>query len=87
MAGFKITPTPNPNSIRVGCDKKISPSPQTFTSAEEAAADPIAKDLFAISGVIQVFMLNDFLSINKDGSSEWSAIQPEVEKVMEKHLS
>ena len=87
MSAFKITATPNPNSIRVGCEKKISASPQTFTTAEEAAADPIAKDLFAIPGITQVFMLNDFISINKDGSNGWPVIQPEVEKVMEKHLS
>ena len=87
MSAFKITGTPNPNSIRVGCEKKISAGPQTFTSAEEAAADPIAKDLFAIPGVTQVFMLNDFISINKDGSNAWSVMEPEVAKVMEKHLS
>ena len=43
--------------------------------------------MFAIPGITQVFMLNDFISINKDGSNAWPVIQPEVEKVMEKHLS
>ena len=87
MSNFKITPTPNPNSIRVGLEKTISAGPQTFTSAEEAASDPPAKDLFAIPGVTQVFMLNNFVSITKAGSAGWAAIQPEVEKVLERHLS
>ena len=87
MSSFKITPTPNPNSIRVGLEKTISAGPQTFTSADEAASEPLAKDLFAIPGITQVFMLNNFVSINKDNSAEWAAIQPEVEKVLERHLS
>ena len=87
MSAFTITPTPNPNSIRVGLQQTLSASPQTFKTAEEAASEPLAKDLMGVAGVTQVFMMANFITINKDASAEWPALEPEVAKVLEKHLS
>lgn len=84
---FRIGPTPNPNSVRVALTEPLFDAPRTFASAEQAAADPLAKRLFAVEGVVQVFMMNDFISVNKSPSSEWSDVEPKIAKVLTEHFA
>ncbi len=83
---FQIGTTPNPNSIRVGLSEAMFPSATTFKSAADAEGNALAKDLFGIAGVVQVFMLNNFISINKDPGVNWAGIEPKVAEVLLKHL-
>lgn len=83
---FQIGTTPNPNSIRVGLSQPMFPAARTFRTAAEAEGEPIAKGLLGIPGVVQVFMLNNFISINKDPGAEWAKIEPKVAEVLMKHL-
>jgi len=83
---FQIGTTPNPNSIRVGLSQPMFPAALTFRGAAEAEGNPIAKALLGIPGVVQVFMLNNFISINKDPGAEWAKIEPKVAEVLVKHL-
>lgn len=84
---FRMAATPNPNSIRIGLSAPLFPKAQSFTSAAQAEANPLAKDLLAIPGVTLVFMLKDFISINKDPGADWGEIEPKVAEVLMKHLN
>jgi len=84
---FQIGPTPNPNSIRVGLSQALFAKPATFTSAAQAEADPLAKKLFALKGVVQVFMMNNFISVNKDASASWANLEPQVASVLAGHFN
>lgn len=84
---IQIGPTPNPNAIRVGLSTVVSPKSLSFSSAAQAEADPLAKKLFAVPGVTLVFMLNNFISINKDAGADWSAIEPKVAQILENHFN
>lgn len=79
---FRIGPTPNPNSIRVGLEQSLFPKAATFRTAAEAAGNDMAGALLSIPGVVQVFMLNDFISINKDPGADWAKIEPKVAEVL-----
>ena len=83
---FQIGPTPNPNSIRVGLSQPMFASAMTFKTAAEAAGNPIAGDLLGIPGVVQVFMLNNFISINKDPGADWATIEPRVAEILMQNL-
>ncbi len=83
---FQIGPTPNPNSVRVALSEALFPKAATFASAAAAEADPLAKKLLAVPGVVQVFMLNNFISINKDPGAEWAKVEPGVAQVLERHF-
>ena len=84
---FQIGTTPNPNSIRIGLSDPVFPKPMSFNSAEQAEGDALAKKLFAISGVTMVFMLNNFISVNKDAQAEWSAIEPGITQALADHFN
>ncbi len=84
---FQIGTTPNPNSIRIGLAQSMFPKPATYKSAQEAEGQPIAKALFGIPGIAQVFTLNNFITITKDPSADWGKIEPKVAEVLMAQLN
>ena len=72
-----VQPTPNPNAIKFSLDVPTTDgSPKTFRNAGEAAGTPLARELFAIPGVVYVFMTSNFISVNKSPESRWEEIVP-----------
>jgi hypothetical protein len=85
MSDLLITPhpTPNPNSVKFVANRPLTDGPtRTFYSAAAAADDPVAKRLFALPGVVGVMILNDFCSVNQDGSQNWDELAPKVMTIL-----
>lgn len=89
MAGiqFQIAPTPNPNSIRIGLSTVVTPTNLSFSSAVQAESHPLAKRLFEVPGVTLVFMMNNFISVNKDPGADWAKIEPKVAEILQGHFN
>lgn len=49
-----------------------------FKSVKESMTSPLAKRLFSIKGVILVFFGSDFITVQKEASSSWSVLKPDV---------
>lgn len=84
---FSIGTTPNPNSIRVGLSQALFLKATTYTSSAQAEGNALVTAILAIPGVVQVFTLNNFISINKDPGAEWAKIEPKVAEALMKHLN
>jgi hypothetical protein len=83
---FEIGTTPNPNSIRVALSEPLFPKARTFTKAKGGQDDALAGKLLGVAGVVQVFMLNNFISINKEAGVDWSSVEPAVARVLQEHF-
>lgn len=53
-------------------------SGRNFANAREAMASPLAKKLFLIDGVSQIFFGSDFITVTKSDDYGWSVIKPDV---------
>lgn len=84
---FTIGTTPNPNSIRIGLTQPIFAKPTTYANAQAAAADPLMRKIFALPGIVQVFAMADFLSINKDAATDWSVLEPKIAQILQEHFA
>jgi len=83
-----IQPTPNVNALKFVVSRRLTEGrSQTFRSSEEATTHPLAAGLFAIPGVVQVFLLNDFLTVTRDPSASWDQIASAAEAVIRNHLA
>ncbi len=83
-----ITPTPNPNSMKFTLDRRVVESgSRSYASRGRAEGDPLATELFTIPGVANVFMLNDFITVTKDSTTEWETILPAAEAAIRRHLA
>ncbi len=84
----EIQPTPNINALKFVVNRRVTEGrSQTFRSAEEARAHPLAARLFAIPGVVQVFLLNDFVTVTRDPSVAWDTIAASAEAAIQAHFA
>ncbi|KAH8863611.1 NFU1 iron-sulfur cluster scaffold isoform 1 [Schistosoma japonicum] len=71
--------TPNPNSLKYFPGQAVLGSgTRDFPSRKQAGSSPLARQLFRIEGVEQVFFGPDFITITKNNDFEWAVIKPDV---------
>ena len=86
MATATPNPTPNPNALKFDLDVTL---PESFnvTSREDAAGNAFAEAVFAVDGVVSVFGVNDFVSVNRrDAEVAWEPIVEAVQQAAGRHL-
>jgi Fe-S cluster biogenesis protein NfuA len=68
--------TPNPNALKFVLNERLLKyETRQFHNIEEAENDPLAKGIFEISGVVSVFYMDKFVTIEKTKSVNWGQIQ------------
>jgi len=82
-----VQQTPNPNAMKFTLPERIFPVPQSFASGAAAAAHPLAAAIFALGGVYNVFMVQDFVTVNKLPDVEWPALIAPVQACIAAYLS
>ncbi len=68
--------TPNPQALKFVLNEKLlNIETRSFQSKEEAESDPLAKQIFELEGVISVFYMDKFVTIEKEPATSWNKIQ------------
>ena len=83
---FQVGSTPNPNAVRVGLSQVLFEKATTYAGPSAAEADPLAKKLFAVGNIKQVFFCNDFITVTKESVAAWPDLQPKLEQVLAEHF-
>ncbi|HVY41469.1 MAG TPA: NifU family protein [Hyphomicrobiaceae bacterium] len=85
---IQTEPTPNPATLKFIPGRTVlGDGTVDFRSADEAVHSPLAQRLFAVDGVVGVFLGSDFISVTK-GDSEWQHLKPAIlGAIMEHYMS
>ena len=76
-----VSPTPNPNALKLTLNRVISATGRTYRAG--AAADVAwAQALLSIAGIVAVYGVNNFISINKQPEASWDTIVPQAEAAL-----
>ena len=77
--------TPNPHSLKFILGKKIlDKGTLEFKTKKEAESVKLAKSLFELDYITNVFISQDFVSITKNPENDWETIKPAIlERIME----
>lgn len=82
-----IQPTPNPNALKFTLSVKVlAQGSKSYTSKEAAAESPLASRIFELPGVTSVFMLGNFVTVNKTDAASWSDLAPEIAAILQEEL-
>tara|TARA_Y100001934_G_C12231365_1_gene715560 strand:- start:754 stop:1020 length:267 start_codon:yes stop_codon:yes gene_type:complete len=75
----RVSITPNENAMKytLNCNA-IDSGHKTYANAEAAEDSPVAKALFAIDGVNQVFLMADFISVTKKPEASWGNLEAPI---------
>ncbi len=68
--------TPNPQALKFILNEKLLyKEARNYRNKEDAQNDPLAKGIFEIPGVVSVFYMDKFITIEKEPSAQWTQIQ------------
>ena len=68
--------TPNPQALKFILNEKIlNRETRSFANKAEAEKDPLAKGVFELEGVVSVFYMDRFITIEKEPDVSWGKIQ------------
>jgi hypothetical protein len=84
---IQVQPTPNPNAMKFVLGRQIFARPLSFPSAETAAGHTPAENIFALEGVYNVFMVQDFVTVNKLPDVSWESLVPAVQAILAKYVT
>ena len=70
--------TPNPNAHKYILPVKTFAKPLSFASADDAADHALAAGLFALGNVYNVFMAQDFITVNKLPDAAWAGLDEAI---------
>lgn len=75
--------TPNPQALKfILSERLLQRETRSFKTQEEAQSDPLAKEVFEIDGVVSVFYMDKFVTIEKEPKANWGAIQKAFAKLI-----
>ncbi len=75
---FYSESTPNPNVMKFVANKILTPKTAEFKSIDETGASPLAKELFKLPYVKEVFIDENYISITKFTTFEWLDITNDI---------
>jgi Fe-S cluster biogenesis protein NfuA len=80
--------TPNPATLKFlpGC-AVMGSGTANFTDPRSASRSPLAERLFALPEVTGVFLAADFITITKNGDSDWPQLKPAVLAAIMEHFT
>jgi hypothetical protein len=79
---IRVQQTPNPNARKFVLPEKRFVESYNFASAAAAAANPLAAQLFALAGVYNVLLAQDFVTVNKRPEAAWEPLEAQVMDVL-----
>ena len=80
--------TPNPEVLKFLPGRPVmAEGSRDFRSAQEAAASPLAGDLFQIEGVSRVYFGGDFLTVGKDENYAWAHLKAPILAAIMDHFT
>jgi hypothetical protein len=83
----EVHQTPNPNARKFILPGRQFAAPLNASRPEEAAAHPLAQALFALDGVYNVFLAQDFVTVNKLPALAWDEVEPRVQAAIVHYLA
>lgn len=71
--------TPNPDSMKFVTSRNLIPNDsRDFRTKESATGNPLPEALFELPFVNGVFIMNNFISVTKNGDYEWFDLIPDL---------
>ena len=80
-------PTPNPESLKFVVDRPVlEGSSAFFSSPEEGEHSPLAKRIFALGNVVNLFITGNMVTANKDPATDWADLARSIGQEIREHV-
>jgi len=85
---ISVEATPNPDSLKfVPGVEVVEAGGHHFENLAAARVSPLAKRIFQVKGVTDVFLAPTYISVNKEPSELWEPLQPQIFSAITHHFA
>ena len=86
-----VQKTPNPNALKFilpekKFDKPLNYSEPDFEPESGESVHPLAEKLFALEAIYNVFMVQDFVTVNKLPAADWEPLESQIQQIICTHF-
>ena len=80
-----VQSTPNPNALKFILNTQVKTEGRaTYKNAEECHTNPLARQIFSIAHVTEVYFFDNYITVTQDGNGDWDALEEQIRtKIME----
>jgi Fe-S cluster biogenesis protein NfuA len=78
--------TPNPATLKFVVNKMVTKTPVEFKNIDETKASPLAKELFNFPYVKEIYIDENYISVSKYESYDWSEITMELRSFIKLYI-
>ena len=78
-----IQSTPNPNALKFVLNLPVKAEGKaTYKSAADCEHNPLAKAIFSVANVVEVYFFDNYITVTQDGNVDWDVIEDQIKKVI-----
>ncbi|HOW36184.1 MAG TPA: NifU family protein [Candidatus Omnitrophota bacterium] len=80
---IQIQATPNPNALKFILDVPVKNQGKAiFKSAEDCHHCPLARHLFTVPHVTELYFFGNFITVTQDGHEDWEILEEKIKKAI-----
>ena len=81
-----IQSTPNPNALKFILNIPVKMEGKvTYKSAAECGHNSMAKALFTVPNITEVYFFDNYVTVTQDGNVEWDVIEEQIKGIILEH--
>lgn len=74
-----VQSTPNPNALKFILNRPVKTEGKaTYHNAEECHTNPLARHLFTIPNVSEVYFFENVITVTQDGNGDWDTLEEKI---------
>jgi NFU1 iron-sulfur cluster scaffold homolog, mitochondrial len=78
-----IQSTPNPNALKFVLNMPVKNEGKvTYKSAAECENNPLAKAIFTVPNVREVYFFDNYITVTQDGNVDWEDIEDQIQRII-----
>lgn len=80
---LQIQSTPNPNALKFVLNLPVKTEGKAiYKNAEECHTNPLARLLFNVPHVTEVYFFDNYITVTQDGESDWDSLEEQIKSII-----
>lgn len=82
-----IQGTPNPNALKFVVNVPVKTSGNvTYKSAAECGKNPLAREIFSIPNIAEVYFFDNYITVTQNGNADWDTLEEYIKTTILENL-
>lgn len=85
---LSVQSTPNPNALKFVLSTLVKTEGKvTYKNAEECHTNPLARRLFSVPNVSEVYFFENVITVTQDGNGDWDPLSERIKAVILENIA